>query len=322
MTEALLRYLRRQDASSAGKTSPKLLIHLLSCEAGVLRSQISRKHPIWEFAYLVIYSSKKSTSLNSSASSLHAAIRYTDFCDRTGRKVDPLKLFYIAGLHRADCMTLMGGDLKQPLVWHAPESVSVLDDLSSMAMLRGSEKDLRKFRARAEQLDERERAMIPDLSLREFLSSRILHGDEDAVNNLVAGHPELLNAPSMTGLLPVGEAIEQGNMALLEDLLGEQADPNLPDKEGDTALMVALLLNEPEAIPILLKHGARSDLASTRRSVLEQAVIDEDTNMLSLLLRDGLGYSQVGLEAPLQRAKSMGNAVMEQMLQEAIDKFG
>jgi hypothetical protein len=40
--------------------------------------------------------------------------------------------------------------------------------------------------------------------------------------------------------------------------------------------------------------------------------------MLSLLLRGGLGYSRAGLEAPLQRAKSMGNAVIEHMLQKAL----
>jgi len=100
--------------------------------------------------------------------------------------------------------------------------------------------------------------------------------------------------------------------------LDQQADPNAPDKDGDTALMVALKMGEPAAIPLLLKHGARSDLAIGGYSVLEQAVLNEDGKTLSLLLRDGLGYSRAGLEAPLQRAKSMGNAVFEGMLQEAL----
>lgn len=318
LTEALLRHLRQKDLSPAEKTSPKLVIHLVGCEAGVLRSQISRKNPVWKFAYLLLYSSKKSTSLDASASSLNAAIRYADFCDQTGRALDPFKMFYIAGIHRTECLTLMGGDLKEPLVWHAPKSVSALADPTSVAMLSGSSQDLRRFLAHAEQLEAHERAMIPEIPLRELLSSRIGHGDQDGASALADAHPELLNAPSITGLLPLGEAIDQGNMALLEDLLEQQADPNVPDKDGDTALMAALKYGEPAAIPILLRHGARSDLAVTGCSVLEQAVLNEDAKMLSLLLRDGLGYRRAGLEAPLQRAKRMRSAVLERMLQEAL----
>ena len=318
LTEALLWHLRQNDLSPSEKTSPKLMIHLLGCEAGVLRSQISRSNPIWKFAYVLLYSSKKTTSLDASASSLSAAIRYADFCDQTDRALDPFKLFYIAGIHRSECMTLMGGDLEEPLVWHAPKSVRALADLTSIAMMSGCSKDLRKFQAHAKRLDAQERAMIPAISLRELLSSRIGHDDQDGVNALTDRHPELLHAPSITGLLPLGEAIERRHMALLEDLLDQQADPNAPDKDGDTALMVALKMGEPAAIPLLLKHGARSDLAIGGYSVLEQAVLNEDGKTLSLLLRDGLGYSRAGLEAPLQRAKSMGNAVFEGMLQEAL----
>lgn len=320
LTEALLRHLRQKDVSPSGKTSPKLLIHLLGCESGVLRSQISRSNPIWKFAYLLLYSSKKPTSLDASASSLSAAIRYADFCDQTDRALDPFKLFYIAGIHRSECMTLMGGDLKEPLVWHAPKSVRALADLTSIAMLSGCAKDLRKFQAHAKQLDAHERAMIPEISLRELLSSRIGHDDQEGVNALADAQPELLNTLSTTGLLPLGEAIDQGRLALLEDLLDQQADPNVPDKDGDTALMAALKMNEPAAIPLLLRHGARSDLPLGGCSVLEQAVLNEDATMLSLLLGGGLGYSRAGLEAPLERAKSMGNAVLERMLQEALTR--
>jgi hypothetical protein len=259
LTEALLRYLRDKDLSPLGNTSPKLVIHLVGCEAGVLRSQISRSNPIWKFAYLLLYSSKKNTSLDASASSLNAAIRYADFCDQTARELDPFKLFYIAGIHRSECMTLMGGDLKEPLVWHAPKSVSALADPTSIAMLSGSSQDLSRFLAHAEQLEAHERAMIPETSLRELLSSRIGHGDQDGVSALADAHPELLNAPSITGLLPLGEAIEQRHLAILEDLLDRQADPNVPDKDGDTALMTALKLGETSAIPILLRYGARLD---------------------------------------------------------------
>ena len=316
-TTALLHHLRAAELRYPSAGTPKPLIHLVGCEAGVLRSQITRHDPIWKSSYLLLYSSKKSTSLDAMASSLSAVIKYADFCDHSERTVDPFTLFYIAGIHRTECMTLMGGELRQPLVWHAPKSISALDDQSSLAMLSGSEKDLQRFSKRVKQLDAPLRALIPNASLREFLSSRIYHADQDAIETLVERHPELVNVPSVTGLLPLGEAIENANLALLRALLAANADPNLPDAEGDTALMVALKLGANAAIPLLLQHGAKSDLVVGSHSVLTQAVADNNLKFLWLLLKDGMGYTRAGLEAPLQMAKQLENPEFKRALQYA-----
>lgn len=316
-TAALLRNLRDAEPQYVSAGAPKPMIHLVGCEAGALRSQITRHDPIWKSSYLLLYSSKKSTSLDTMASSLSAALKYADFCDHSERTVDPFTLFYIAGIHRAECMTLMGGELREPLVWHAPKSISALNDQTSLAMLSGSEKDLRQFRKRVKQLDAPLRALIPNASLREFLSSRIFHADQDAIETLIERHPELVNVPSVTGLRPLGEAIENGNLDLVKALLAANADPNLPDAEGDTALMAALKLDANEAIPLLLQHGAKSDLVVGSHSVLTQAVADNNLKALWLLLKDGMGYTRAGLEAPLQMAKRLENPEFKRALEYA-----
>lgn len=316
LTKRLLQLLSKSDARSTNNQLPKLFVHLVGCEAGALRSQIEPGDPVWKSAYVLLYASKKTTSLDAVGSSVSAAIRYVDLCDRADQPVDPLKLFYIAGLRRSECMTLMGGNLQAPLVWHAPRSVSSLNDHTSLACLKGTEKDLQRFDTHVKRARPEERALIPDVSMREFLSARIMHGDADAVMNLVASHAELLNARSTTGMLPLTEAIDAGDIELVADLLEEGADPNLPDQDGNTALKVALDLRVKAAIPILLKHGARSDLED-QLSVLEAAVQEKNSEMLALLLKDGLGYSTAGLDRAALLARETGNHVLLGLLLQA-----
>lgn len=315
-TKHLLHLLRESEARFGTQRSPKRIVHLIGCGAGALRSQIKPSDPLWKSAYVLLYSSKKTTSLDAVGNSVAAAIRYVDYCDRAEKPVDPLKLFYIAGLRRSDCMTLMGGNLQAPLVWHAPKSIHSLNDHTSLATLDGTERDLKRFNLRVKKTEPEERALIPDASLREFLSARIAHGDEDAVMNVVGSHPELLNFLSNTGLSPLIEALEESDTSLLTELLSAGADPNLPNAEGNTPLMVAVDLREKAAIPILLNHGAQSDVGNPY-SALELSVLDNDAEMLALLLQDGLGYSIAGLNKAALLAKTSGNHVLLGLLLKA-----
>jgi len=258
--KALLNHLSTQHVLSLAPDAPKPLIHFVGCEAGVLRSQINRDHPLWQSSYLLLYSGKKSTTVDNMASSLSATVRYVDLCAQENREVDPFKLFYISGIHRSECMTLMGGDLQEPLVWHAPKSMSAMNDLSSLASLQGSAEDIEYFHSRVKLIKDAERRIIPEASFRELLSSRIRHGDEEAVENIVRLKPDLLATPSVTGSLPLGEAVETNNMAVVESLLEGGADPDLADNDGRTAMMIAIDYEIKEAIPLLLKHGARPDV--------------------------------------------------------------
>jgi len=268
--KAFLNHLSTQHVLSSAPNAPKPLIHFIGCEAGVLRSQINRNHPLWQSSYLLLYAGKKSTAVDTMASSLSAAVGYVDLCDQQNREVDPFKLFYVSGIHRSECMTLMGGNLQEPLVWHAPKSISSMNDRASLASLQGSAQDIEYFLSRVNLIRDAERMIIPEASFRELLSSRIEHEDEEAVENIARLKPELLVTPSATGSLPLGEAIGANNMALVESLLEYHADPNLADKTGRTPMMIAIDYEIEDAIPLLLKYGARPDV-----------LVDEDAEQAS-----------------------------------------
>lgn len=134
--------------------------------------------------------------------------------------------------------------------------------------------------------------------------------------NVVGSHPELLNSLSNTGLSPLIEALEESDTSLLTELLSAGADPNLPNADGNTPLMVAVDLREKAAIPILLNHGAQSDVGNPY-SALELAVQDNDAEMLALLLQDGLGYSIAGLNKAALLARTSGNHVLLGLLLKA-----
>jgi hypothetical protein len=51
--------------------------------------------------------------------------------------------------------------------------------------------------------------------------------------------------------------------------------------------------------------------------VLTQAVADNNLKALWLLLKDGVGYTQAGLEAPLQMAKRLENPEFKRALEYA-----
>ncbi len=49
-------------------------------------------------------------------------------------------------------------------------------------------------------------------------------------------------------------------MAVVESLLEGGADPDLADNNGRTAMMIAIDYEIKEAVPLLLKYGARPDV--------------------------------------------------------------
>ncbi len=307
-------------------------VHLLSCSAAILREQIKPDSSLWRSAYFLIYSSKRSTSLSACGSSMATAVRYVDWCERQRREVDPLKLLYLAGLRRGECMTLMGGDLTEPLVWHAPKSEADLSDQQSMSALRGDAHDIDRLLERVAALTAAEQALLPPPSLRGLLSNRLERDDVEAVTVLLDEHPELRDAHCIQGLSPIIEAVdkranrclglllERGadpdarsvdtsaleicaigpdyNLRGLQLLLACGADPNLSNPEGFTALATAVDYEWEAGVKFLLAHGARMDVRSGGLSCLEAAALNGKAEPVHWLLAAGAGQAE-GLNAAL-----------------------
>jgi hypothetical protein len=309
-TRYVLDWIVRDLAGSASRGliagSSRPFIHLYSCLAGKFREELKPGSALWRNAHVLVYSSKRETSLNACGNAMSTAIRYIDWCEREERQVDPLKLMYLAGLRRGECMTLMGGELSAPLVWHAPKSEADLSDQTSLAMLQGDPKDLARFHALVAELTPAERQLLPAASLRELISNRLVRDDVDSVRALLDRHPELRDAHSTLGQPPLAEAasihanqcltllLEYGanpnastadgdcsalemcilekNLYGLSQLLAWHADPDLASADGLTPLRFAVEENWIEGIQQLLNHQARQDLRLDGETCLEFAV--------------------------------------------------
>lgn len=243
-TEVLLKKivarlaLKQRHASGAPAALP--CIFLFSCESGALRKQIRPGSDLWKSAWLMIFSSSHSTSLNASSHSVGAAIAYVDHCRSRGETPDPMKLMGIAGLRRGDCITLMGGDLEAPLVWHAPKSEADLADEVSLRMLAGTREDRRRLLSALKTLQPAEASLLPAHSLIDLAFNRVIRDDADALRQLLQDHPALLNTLStMQDSLLIATADHHAARSM-KLLLEAGVDPNEMTKDGTTALALSI----------------------------------------------------------------------------------
>ncbi len=357
-TRRLLQWVTRSLADSGKENSaaPSALpfIHLFSCGSGVLRKQLLPGSALWRSAYFLTYASKRPTSLSACGPAMSAAIGYIDLCQRHRRDIDALKLLYLAGLRRGECMTLMGGELSEPLVWHAPKSEADLSEPRSIAALRGNAKDIARLHQQVAGLTADERALLPAPALRELLSSRLQRDDDATVATLLDAHPELRDRLCVMGVSPVIEAadkranrclallLERGadpdtctadtsalqmcalgpdyNLKGLALLLGHGADPNLVSPDGTTALGLAVHQEWIEGIRYLVSHGARMSQESDGLLCLEAAALDGKARSVDCLLELGASAAD-GLQPSLvDETLEEGFADIADMLRRALKR--
>src|SRR5690348_15756393 len=97
----------------------------------------------------------------------------------------------------------------------------------------------------------------PDLAVVGRLVAACSRGDRAAVDALLAAHPGLRNKITDDHYIAYHQAAERGDVAALEAMLACGFDPNRPDAGiGNTALHSAAMAVWPEAVRVLLAHGA------------------------------------------------------------------
>ncbi len=262
-------------------------IYVFSCHSGALRQQISPGSDLWKRANLLIFASTSRTNLLSSGNSVAGAVAYVDYCQRNIQDVDPLKLLFFAGMHRGDCVTLMGGRLSAPLVWHAPKSGQ---DQSRIGNLSGASDDKKRFEEAVGTLRRAEYRLLPAPSLKEVLFNRITRNDAKHLEELLAAHPALRDVPAMSHTLPLTFAAETQSHDCLLSLLAAGADPDAPDVDGYTALMTSLMYENYQLrdVNALLKNGATVDLQNKDGiTALMFACRDGHTEAIRMLLERG-----------------------------------
>jgi len=102
-----------------------------------------------------------------------------------------------------------------------------------------------------------EHGASPELSEVDRLVAACSRGDRHAADALLAGNPRLRDEITDDHYIAFHQAAERGDVRALEAMLTCGFDPNWPDAGiGKTALHTAAMEGWPEAVRLLLAHGA------------------------------------------------------------------
>lgn len=332
-------------------------VHVLSCRSKALAEEIKPGTPLWKSGWFILYSSTKVTSVNHFGASLEVMASYLQLCESNDVQADPLTLFYLAGLARGDCMTLLGGDLQQPLTLHAPKSQRDLERTQSIKLCEGNTLDKARLLLAGIELSSHESSLLPDPNddflLAQLLATRIERGDMVAVKKIVKDNPKLLNHQQVVGTLPLATivknnypeqmkwmlnqganinatdsdgysllffALEFQNTSMLEFLLSNGANPNCPNHESITPLIAAIANGRTKAAELLIKYGADLTWTDEGDTALTLAVSEGQLSVVSCILEHSTDRG-TGLSAQLvQQARSNGQEEIARLLEQALQK--
>ena len=332
-------------------------VHVLSCRSKALAEEIKPGTPLWKSGWFILYSSTKVTSVNHFGASLEVMASYLQLCESNDVQAYPLTLFYLAGLARGDCMTLLGGDLQQPLTLHAPKSQRDLERTESIKLCEGNTLDKARLLLAGIELSSHESSLLPDPNddflIAQLLATRIERGDMVAVKKIVKDNPKLLNHQQVVGTLPLATivknndpeqmkwmlnqganinatdsdgysllffALEFQNTSMLEFLLSNGANPNCPNHESITPLIAAIANGRTKAAELLIKYGADLTWTDEGDTALTLAVSEGQLSVVSCILEHSTDRG-TGLSAQLvQQARSNGQEEIARLLEQALQK--
>ena len=332
-------------------------VHVLSCRSKALAEEIKPGTPLWKSGWFILYSSTKVTSVNHFGASLEVMASYLQLCESNDVQAHPLTLFYLAGLARGDCMTLLGGNLQLPLTLHAPKSQRDLERSRSIKLCEGNTLDKARLLLAGIELSSHESSLLPDPNddflLAQLLATRIERGDMVAVKKIVKDNPKLLNHQQVVGTLPLATivknndpeqmkwmlnqganinatdsdgysllffALEFQNTSMLEFLLSNGANPNCPNHESITPLIAAIANGRTKAAELLIKYGADLTWTDEGDTALTLAVSEGQLSVVSCILEHSTDRG-TGLSAQLvQQARSNGQEEIALLLEQALQK--
>jgi ankyrin repeat protein len=183
-----------------------------------------------------------------------------ELCESNDVQADPFTLFYLAGLARGDCMTLLGGDLQQALTLHAPKSLRDLERSYSIKLCEGSALDKARLLLAGIELSSHESSLLQDphddFLIIQLLATRIERGDLIAIKKIIQGKPKLLNHLQAVGTLPLASPVKNHAPRLILWMLSQGVDLKATDSDGDTVLFYAIPYQDTIMLEFLLVLGA------------------------------------------------------------------
>jgi hypothetical protein len=324
--EMLMRLVQQlpqaENSKNGSHDGAKPVFHLISCQSGGLRNDLQPGTPSWRAAYVITYANKKgSSSVTQYSSAFTVVMRYLQRCQQSQQAVNPIKLFLLAGLRRGDCMSLLGGELHQALVWHAPKAAADLDDSNDcFSSLRGDPADVARLIDLVDTLSHEERALLPPLqqATKDIFAARLSRHDKASMRSILRTERDLIRQADVLGDCPVHHAVEDNSPQDVNFLLLNGA--SLKDKtvDGFTPLMLMAQAGKIEMLEHLLDLGADpNELHASGNSVLMLAIRAGNLLAVSLLLARGADpHYHYGVDSVLSVARECGQTVIAKLLQD------
>ncbi len=113
-------------------------------------------------------------------------------------------------------------------------------------------------------LDNNQNLNIQDSSQRSSLLVALLSGHED-MSSLLLTHSKQLDTADKNRTRPIHAATRQGFHNIIEKLLSRQVNINAQDALGNTALMIAVTIEDNQTIELLLIHHADTSLRNKKQ---------------------------------------------------------
>lgn len=106
--------------------------------------------------------------------------------------------------------------------------------------------------------------------------------------NVAVAHILIKNVKDINGSSPMGTplmaAVVKGNKEIVQALLENNANPNLTDVHGTTALIYAVQFKNAAILKLLLDHKAdKSKIDDKGKTAFEYAVFSNDEEIINLL---------------------------------------
>ncbi|XP_022519181.2 ankyrin repeat and SOCS box protein 2-like [Astyanax mexicanus] len=114
------------------------------------------------------------------------------------------------------------------------------------------------------------------------------HGQDKCLRVLLTVHPELIDRCDMKRRTPLFVAVESDQVACVECLLNWGADPNISNKDRETALCKACDVENAEMVKLLLNVGADVNKSCSQGwTPLHEAVCRNNVEICEILLKAG-----------------------------------
>jgi hypothetical protein len=272
----------------------------------------------------MLYSGKKESITKSVEASLIASLQYIQNCKLKQIETNPFELFLSASNVQGDCITLMGGNLRAPLISHAPKNLHDLFEEERKNRINGNFVDITSLETHrkklCEELDLTQEEKLNQLHA--ILFTRIARNDDLAIKQILVATPILINSKDHRGFTPLMLACEEENLKIINLLLSYGANTETVNDDQETPLIWSVMGRNTKITATLLAHGASlSAKNNNNENSLFIASYMGQTAIAKLLLENGATNfidqpNHKGKTALMCAAKN-GNLAITKLLLEA-----